>query len=74
MLTLIDIKLCPKNIRLEDDSQEVQRTSSPEPTQASASTETHLTIGHNLQIVDADDDMDNATPNASAIVQEQQNL
>ena len=37
-----------------------------EPTQASTSTETYLPVGHNLQIVDADYDMVNVTPNASA--------
>ena len=37
------LELCQKkNICLEDDSQEVQKTSPQEPTQASTSTETHL--------------------------------
>ena len=45
------LKLCPKNIHLEDDSQEVQRTSSPEPTRASTSTETHLPVGHVINYI-----------------------
>ena len=62
---MIDLSCAQKN-HLEDDSQVVQRTSSLEATQASTSTETHLCVGHNLQIDDTDDDMDNATPNVSA--------
>ena len=61
------LKLCPKNIRLDDEPATEQGMSFLEPTM---STETCLLIGHDLQIVDNDDDyIDNGivrTPNAKA--------
>ena len=53
------LKLCPKNIRLDDELTNEQHTSSQE---LIPPTENSLLIGHDLEMVDADDDeADNAT-------------
>ena len=57
------LKLCPKNIRLDDELTNEQHTSSQE---LIPPTENSLPIGHDLEIVDDDnDEADDATVTTS---------